>query len=106
MDWAVTCAHSTYAPRRQARSNRSSFAATQRVDDKRARYPPRQGLDLIPMVFEAGGRPSEEAAAFVRSYGADLEEDERGELLGRLWRDISVNLHTGNAEMVLSALGR
>ena len=106
VDWAVTCAHSTYAPRRHARSNRSGLAAAQRVDDKRARYPPRQGLELIPMVFEAGGRPSEEAAAFVRSYGANLEDDERGELLSRLWRDISVTLHTGNAEMVLSALGR
>ena len=58
------------------------------------------------MVFEAGGRPSEEAAAFVRTYGADLEKDARGELLSRLWRDISATLHTGNAEMVLRALGR
>ena len=58
------------------------------------------------MVFEAGGRPSEEAAAFVRSYGANLEDDERGELLSRLWRDISATLHAGSAEMVLSALGR
>ena len=82
------------------------MAAAQEVDSKRTRYPPRQGLELIPMVLEAGGRPSEEAAAFVRSYGADLEEDERGELLGRLWREISVTLQTGNAEMVLSALGR
>ena len=56
------------------------------------------------MVFEAGWRPSEEAAAFVRSYGADLEEDERRELLGRSRRVISVALHAGNAEMVLSAL--
>ena len=106
VDWAVTCAHSTYAPRRQAQSHRSGLAAAQEVDSKRDRYPPRQGLELVPMVFEAGGRPSEEAAAFVRSYGADLGEDERGELLGRLWRDISVTLHKGNAEMVLSALGQ
>ena len=58
------------------------------------------------MVFEAGWRPSEEAAAFVRSYGADLEEDEWGELLGRLWREISVTFHTGSAEMVLNAPGQ
>ena len=106
MDWAVTCAHTTYAPRRQARSRRSGLAAAQMVDHKRARYPPGPGLELVPMVFEAGGRPSEEAAAFVRSHGGGFGDEERSELLSNLWREISVTLHTGNAEMLLSALGQ
>ena len=58
------------------------------------------------MVFEAGGRPSEEAAAFLRSYGSGLEDEDRSVILSSLWRDISVALHTGNAEMLLSALGQ
>ena len=106
VDWAVTCAYSTYAPRRQARSRRSGLAAAQMVEDKRARYPPRPGVELVPMVFEAGGRPSEEAAAFLRSYGSGLEDEDRSVILSSLWRDISVALHTGNAEMLLSALGQ
>ena len=76
------------------------------VEHKRARYPPGPGLELVPMVFEAGGRPSEEAAAFIRSYGGGLGDEERSELLSRLWREISVTLHTGNAEMLLGALGQ
>ena len=76
------------------------------VEDKRARYPPRPGLELVPRVFEAWGRPSEEAAAFVRSYGGGLGDEGRSELLSSLWREISVTLHTGNAEMFLSALGQ
>ena len=44
------------------------------VDAKRDRYPPREGLDLVPMVFETGGRPSDEAVSFVRSYGANLDD--------------------------------
>ncbi len=68
--------------------------------------PPREGLDLVPMVFETGGRPSDEAVSFVRSYGASLEDADRSELLSRIWRDISRTLHQGSAEMILSALGR
>ena len=102
----MTCVHSTYAPRRLARSHRDGLAAAQQVDEKRRRYPPREGHDLIPMVFETGGRPSDEALAFVRSYGANLDDDERSELLSSLWRGISRTLQQGNAEMLLSALGQ
>ena len=106
VDWAVTCVHSTYGPRRLARSQKDGLAAAQMVDYKRDRYPPREGLDLVPMVFETGGRPSDEAVSFVRSYGAGLEDADRSELLSRIWRDISRTLQQGNAEMILSALGR
>ena len=106
VDWAVTCVHSTYAPRRHARAERDGLAAAQMVDAKRDRYPPREGLDLVPMVFETGGRPSDEAVSFVRSYGANLDDAGRSEVLSRIWRDISRTLQQGNAEMILSALGR
>ena len=58
------------------------------------------------MVFETGGRPSDEAVSFVRSYGANLDDAGRSEVLSRIWRDISRTLQQGNAEMILSALGR
>ena len=105
VDWSITCVHSTYAPRRGARADRDGLAAAQAVDKKRERYPPHGG-ELVPLVFETGGRPSDEAASFVRSYGADLEDGERSELPGGLWRQISRTLQRGNAEMLLSALGR
>ena len=105
VDWSITCVHSTYAPRRGARADRDGLAAAQMVEQKRERYPPHGG-ELVPLVFETGGRPSDEAASFVRSYGADLDDGDRSELLGGLWRQISRTLQRGNAEMLLSALGR
>ena len=103
IDWSVTCEHSTYAPRRHARSNKDGLAASNMVDVKRHRYPPSGGLELVPMVFETGGRPSDEAITFLRTYGHGLEDAERAEALGGLWRRLSRKLQFGNAEMVLSA---
>ena len=73
------------------------------VEVKRTRYPPRGG-ELVPLVFEAGGRPSDEAATFIRSYGHGLSDAERAVALGGLWRRLSRVLQIGNAEMVLSAV--
>ena len=103
VDWSVTCEHSTYLPRRAARSNKDGLAASQRVDDKRGRYPPHGG-DLVPAVLECGGRPADELVAFVRTYGHGLEEAERSVAISSTWRQISRTLQTGNAEMVLSAI--
>ena len=103
VDWSVTCEHSAYAPRRHARAHKDGLAATQMVEVKRARYPARGG-ELVPLVFEAGGRPSDEAAAFLRSYGVGLSDVERSAALGGLWRQLSRTLQIGNAEMVLSAV--
>ena len=72
------------------------------VSVKRARYPPGGG-ELVPLVFETGGRPSDEAVAFLRTYGHGLEDAERAEALGGLWRRLSRKLQFGTAEMVLSA---
>jgi hypothetical protein len=104
VDWSVTCEHSEYQPRRHARSNKDGLAAANMVDDKRDRYPPRGG-ELVPMVFETNGRPSDEAVAFVRSYGHGLSQADRAEVVGTAWRQISRTLQIGNAEMVLSANG-
>jgi hypothetical protein len=41
------------------------------VDEKRERYPPTGG-ELVPMVFEASGRASEDAEEFSRAYGHGL----------------------------------
>ena len=105
IDWSITCEHSTYQPRKQARSNKDGLAAMNQVDEKRRRYPPAGG-ELVPMVFESNGRPSEEAASFIRSYGHALPAAERSEVVSTAWRQISRILQTGNAEMILSAIGR
>ena len=86
VDWSVTCEHSDYAPRRHARAHKDGLAASQMVDVKRTRYPPMGGAELVPLEFEAGGRPSDKAAAFIRSYGHGLSDDERAAVVGRFWR--------------------
>ncbi len=65
------------------------------------------------MALEAGGRPSDEAASFVRLCGSvytQTHKDEDGNPApsptGRLWQELSTLLQLGNAELILSALGR
>ena len=97
VDACVTCAHSGYGPRQQARAGRDGVAAADAVQGKRLRYPP-SGGDLVPLVFEAGGRPADETVAFVRSWGLELSPAERSLMIRHTYQ-------AGNAEMVLSALG-
>jgi len=104
IDYTVTCAHSGYEPAQRARSNKDGLAASNAVDGKRARYPPGGG-ELVPLAFEAGGRPAEETVAFVRSWGHGLEPAERSEVIRYAWQQFSTTLQTGNAEMILSAIG-
>ena len=59
----------------------------------------------MPLVFEAGGRPAEETVAYVRSLGSGLEGAERTQVLRFAWQQYSNVLQTGNAEMILSAVG-
>ena len=105
VDTCVTCAHSGYEPRQRARAGKDGVAAADAVRGKRVRYPPTGG-NLVPLVFEAGGRPAEETVAFVRSWGADLDSAERSKVIRFAWQQYSTVLQTGNAEMLLSALGR
>ena len=104
VDACVTCARSGYQPRQQARAGRDGVAAADAVRGKRCRYPP-SGGELVPLVFEAGGRPAEETVAFVRSWGLDMDLAERAKVIRYAWQQYSTALQAGNAEMILSAVG-
>ena len=104
VDAMVTCAHSGYAPRQQARAGKDGVAAADGVRSKRSRYPP-SGGELVPLVFEAAGRPADETVAWVRSWGLELDEAERSRAIRYAWQQYSSILQSGNAEMILSAVG-
>ena len=105
VDTMVTCAHCDYAPRQQGRANRDGVAAEDAVRVKRRRYPP-EGGELIPLVFESGGRPAEETVTYIRSLGASVGDPvERSMLTRALWQQYACTLQCGNAEMLLSAVG-
>ena len=104
VDTMVTCAHSGYAPRQQARAGKDGVAAADGVRSKRRRYPPHGG-ELVPLVFEAGGRPAEETVAWVRSWGLELDDADRSTVIRYAWQQYSNVLQSGNAEMILSAVG-
>jgi hypothetical protein len=104
IDANVTCAHSGYEPRQRARAGKDGVAAADAVRGKRLRYPP-QGGELVPLVFEAGGRPAEETVSFVRSWALGLEDAERAGVIRYAWQMYSNVLQTGNAEMILGAIG-
>jgi hypothetical protein len=104
IDASVTCAHSGYEPRQRSRANRDGVAAADAVRGKRRRYPA-PGGELVPLVFEAGGRPADEAVAFVRSWAAGVDEAERSGVIRYAWQQLSNALQSGNAEMILSAIG-
>ena len=104
VDASVTCAHSGYEPRQRARAGKDGVAAADAVRQKRQRYPP-SGGELVPLVFEAGGRPAEETVTFVRSWAGDLPDADRARLIRYAWQQYSCILQSGNAEMLLSAVG-
>ena len=43
---------------------------------------------------------------FVRAYGHDRTDADKAAVIGAFWRQCSRQLQRGNAEMVLSAIGR
>ncbi len=104
VDTMVTCAHCGYEPRQRARAGKDGVAAADAVRGKRRRYPP-SGGELVPLVFEAGGRPADETVAYVRSLGAGCEGAERSQVIRFVWQQYSTVLQSGNAEMILSANG-
>ena len=104
LDASVTCAHSDEQSRQRARSGRDGLAAQTREDRKRQRYPPHGG-ELIPLVFETGGRPGDAAVAYVRSLAHGLEGAGRTEVLRYAWQQLSCLLQVGNAEALLAARG-
>ena len=104
VDACVTCAHSGYEPTQRSRASKEGAAAAAAVRGKRRRYPP-SGGELVPLVFEAGGRPADETVAFVRSWAVDLDDAERSKVIRFAWQQYSSVLQSGNAEMILSATG-
>ena len=104
VDTMVTCAHSGYEPRQQARAGRDGVAAADAVRGKRRRYPP-SGGELVPLIFEAGGRPAEETVAIVGSWGLEMDAADRAKVIRYAWQQYSTVLQSGNAEMILSAIG-
>ena len=104
VDANVTCVHSGRQPRQQARAGKDGMAAADAVRGKRFRYPA-SGGELIPLVFEAAGRPAAETVEFVRSWGLGLDLVERAQVIRHAWQQYSCVLQSGNAEMILSALG-
>ena len=104
LDTSIACAHSDDQSRQRARSGRDGLAAQLREDEKRRRYPP-QGGELVPVVFETGGRPGDAAVAYVRSLARDLEGAGRTEVLRYAWQQLSCLLQVGNAEALLAAIG-
>ena len=111
-DVVVKCAFSTDAAVLHRRARRNGLAASDGAAAKRRRYA-EAGAALVPLALEAGGRASDEAASFVRLCGsvyAQTHSDEDGNPApsptGRLWQELSTVLQIGNAELILSAIGR
>jgi len=109
LDVVVSSAHSEDPARLRARARKAGRAAADAAATKRRRYP-QAGALLVPFAVEDGGRPSEEASAFVRQLGAVRTEAEGGSLewggTALLWQQCSTALQLGNAELVLTANGR
>ena len=103
VDASVTCAHSGYAPRQQARAGRDGVAAADGVRSKRRRCPPHGG-ELVPLVFEAGGRPAGDGGV-GSLLGLKLDDADRSRFIRYAWQQYSNVLQSGNAEMILSAVG-
>ena len=77
----------------------------QRLCGARGAATPPSGGELVPLVFEAGGRPADETVAFVRSWASQVDEAERARTIRFAWQQYSTVLQSGNAEMILSAVG-
>ena len=110
-DVVVKEAFSVDAATLRSRARRDGAAAADAAGEKRRRYA-LAGPALVPLPFEAGGRPGEDTIGFVRRCGAAWaaqhgeEGAEKKLVTGRLWQEVSTLLQLGNAEMILSANGR
>ena len=80
------------------------MAVADAMRGKRRRYPA-SGGELVPLVFEVGGCPADETVAFVCSWAVDMDDAERSKVIRYAWQQYSCVLQSGNAEMLLSAVG-
>jgi len=89
---------------RTARAAEDGRAAAQMVRDKRERYPPDKnpGEGLVAFVVESLGRPSAEAAAFLRAL-APTDPAQRAVVLRAAWQALSIIIQTRLAELHISA---
>jgi len=111
-DVTVRCAYSSDPSRLGARARRNGRAAADGACAKRRRYATAGG-SLIPLAFEAGGRPADETVAFLRQCGSAWAASNATEdgfapspITARLWQEVSTLLQLGNAELLLSAIGK
>ena len=102
LDISVTEAATATNLSGSTRPPRPGAAARNREREKHTRYPLKTSApELIPIVYEAGGRPGQAAEAFLRSIVA--HDDERAAVLEDLRQRIAVALQRGNAALLLSA---
>jgi len=112
VDVVISAAFSADPALLHRRAQRPGRAASDAAAGKRRRYA-EAGAALVPFALEAGGRPSDEAASLVRLCGSaytSTHKTDDGEPAprptGRLWQELSILLQLGNAELLLSAVGR
>jgi hypothetical protein len=86
------------------RAGEDGRAASCYVAEKRRTYPPQDnpGEALVPFIIEALGRPSMEAATFLRAV-APAAPSKRAGVLAAAWQSISIITQTRLAEMLISA---
>ena len=106
-DITVKCAHTDDLARLGARSRRDGRAAADAAAGKRRRYS-EAGPALLPLAFESGGRPAEDTIAFIRQCGSSFASGGRdgSQQAQLLWQECSTLLQRGNAELILSAIGK
>ena len=106
-DITVKCAHTDDLARLGARSRRDGRAAADAAAGKRRRYS-EAGPALLPLAFESGGRPAEDTIAFIRQCGSSFASGGRdgSQQAQLLWQECSTLLQRGNAELILSAVGK
>ena len=107
MDTVVYCCHTADRSRLLSRARHDGKAAADAAAAKRRRYPD-AGTSLIPLPFEAGGRPGTDTVNFVRRCSAMYSESHGGDksVYSRLWHDASATLQIANAELIISAVGK
>ena len=98
VDACVTCAHSIYQPRQRVRAGRDGAAAADAVRGKRSRF-----LFLGANSRRLFSKLVEVTVIFVRSWGLELDQAERSNIIRYAWQKYSTVLQSGNAEMILSA---
>ena len=78
-------------------------SAHKREGEKHRRYPARAGLPtLIPLVYEAGGRPGRAAEAWLRRVVGGDTATERSAAMAELRQGVATALQRGNAALLMA----